>query len=123
MDTARLPGGEFEMSRLVMGGGHAAVETWRRVWGDGQKFRGPRFLNDDFFPEKFPFSRPKFLRTFFFSHRPSFSDFPFFTVIKCPIRPFIRKKNHYFKKEFLNKTIFLGLLCSSFRTHPTTLLL
>src|SRR6218665_218387 len=58
-----------------------------------------------FFRKKFPFSRPKFLMTFF-SHRPGFSDFPLFTVIKCPIRPFLRKKNHYFKKEFLNKIIF-----------------
>jgi len=31
------------------------------------------------------------------------------------------QENHYFKKEFLNKTIFL--LYASFRTHPTTLLL
>src|SRR6218665_3093528 len=76
--------------------------------GDGKKFRGPRYLDDDFFLKKFPFSRPKFLMTFF-SHRPGFSDFPLFTVIKCPIRPFLRKKNHYFKKEFLNKTIFYSV--------------
>src|SRR6218665_3991577 len=42
----------------------------------------------------------------FFSHRPGFLDFAFFTVIKCHIRPFLHKKNHYFRKEFLDKTIF-----------------
>src|SRR6218665_684333 len=26
----------------------AVAETWRRVWGDGKFFRGPRFLNDFF---------------------------------------------------------------------------
>src|SRR6218665_3545025 len=71
--------------------------------GGRKNFRGPRFLNDDF-----PFSPPKFLITFF-SHRPGFSDFPLFTVIKCPIRPFLGNKNHYFRKEFLNKTIFYSV--------------
>src|SRR6218665_1792129 len=33
-------------------------------WGDGKKFRRPRFVND-FFRKKFPFSRQKFLMTFF----------------------------------------------------------
>src|SRR6218665_3579681 len=69
---------------------------------------------------KIPFSRRKFLMTFF-SHRPGSSDFTFFTVIKCHIRPFLHKKYHYFRKEFLHKTIFL--LFSSFRAHPTTVLL
>ena len=41
--------------------------------GDGKIFRGPKFLND-LLRKKFPFSRPKFLMTFF-SHRPYFSDF------------------------------------------------
>src|SRR6218665_268484 len=45
----------------------------------------------------------------FFSHRPGFSHFPLFTVIKCPIRHFLHKKNHYFRKEFLNKTIFYSV--------------
>ena len=31
------------------------AETWRRVWGDGKFFRGPRFLND-FFSEKIKIS-------------------------------------------------------------------
>src|SRR6218665_2943683 len=50
--------------------------------GDGKTFRGPRFLNDDFFLQKFPISRPKFLITFFL-------------VIDLVSRPFLRKKNHY----------------------------
>jgi len=84
------------------------AETWRRVWGDGNIFRGPRFLNDGFFREKCQFSRRKFLMTFF-SHRPVFSDFALFTVIKCHIRPFLHKKTHYFRKEFLDKTIFCSV--------------
>ena len=56
-----------------------------------------------FFPEKFPFSRRKFLTTFpFLSHRPGFSDLTFLYCIKCRIRPFLHQKNHYFKKEFLD---------------------
>src|SRR6218665_354197 len=62
-----------------------------------------------FFPgKKCPFSRPKFLMTFF-SHRPGFSDFALFTVIKYHIRPFVHKKNHYFRKEFLHKTILYSV--------------
>jgi len=86
---------------------YSVAETWRRVWGDGNFFRLPRFQNDGF-SEKNPFSRPKFL-TIFFSHPPDFSDFPF-----------PRKKNHYFMK---NSIMTLVLLCSYFRAHPTTLLL
>src|SRR6218665_3282770 len=51
-----------------------------------------------FFGEKFPFSRPK----------------------KCPIRPFLRKKNHYFKQEILNKTVFFTLFILSHTSNNTT---
>src|SRR6218665_3003213 len=69
-----------------------------------------------FFGVKFRFSRQKFLMTFFFSHRPHFSDFPFLfpdfpylCYIKCHILPLPHKKNtsvhtftrirqHYFSK-------------------------
>src|SRR6218665_65532 len=44
---------------------YPVAETWRRVWGDGKFFRGPRFLNYVFFRKKFPFSPRKFLMTFF----------------------------------------------------------
>src|SRR6218665_109650 len=70
-----------------------------------------------FFRKKFSFSRPKFLMTFF-SHRPGFSDFALFTVIKCHIRPFLHKKNHY----FLDKTIFFTLFILSRASDNTTCL-
>src|SRR6218665_424496 len=74
-----------------------------------------------FFPEKISIFTPKISDDFFFSHRPGFSDFPLFTVIKCPIRPFLRKKNHYFKKEFLNETIFLLFILSHASDNTTSL--
>ena len=63
--------------------------------GDGKIFRGPRFLNDVFLGTiKFPFSRPKFLMTFF-SHSPGFSDFPFlfpdFSYLYCVCRRPIKR--------------------------------
>src|SRR6218665_3544751 len=93
------------------------AEIWRRVWGDRKKlFADQDFTSDGFFRKKFPiYDDP------FFSHRPGFSDFTFLYCIKCRIRPFLHKKNHYFRKEFLDKTIFL--LCSCFPANPTTLLL
>src|SRR6218665_4134899 len=48
--------------------------------GGRKKFSRTKISEMTIFPEKCPFSRPKFLRTFF-SHRPGFSDFPLFTVI------------------------------------------
>ena len=35
------------------------AETWRRVWGDGKIFRGPRFLNE-VFRKNFHFHRQNF---------------------------------------------------------------
>src|SRR6218665_1022981 len=61
-----------------------------------------------FSPEKLPFSRRKFLMPFF-NHRPGFSDFTFHYCIKCRIRPFLHQKNHYFRKEFVDKTIFYSV--------------
>ena len=34
----------------------AVTETWRRVWGDGKIFRGPRFLKDVLFEKNFIFT-------------------------------------------------------------------
>src|SRR6218665_2410953 len=63
-----------------------------------------------FFPgKKFHFQAKNFAGDFFFSHRPGFSDFASFTVIKCHIRPFLHKKNPYFRKEFLDKTLFYSV--------------
>jgi len=79
------------------------AETWRRVWGDENIFRGPEwhfsgknvnFISDDLL---------------FFSHRPGFSDFTLLYSIKCRIRPFLHQKNHYFGKEFLDRTIFYSV--------------
>jgi len=83
------------------------------------------------FRKTFPFSRPKFLMTFF-SHQPCFSDFPYlfsFTdfpylyCVKCLIImwPFLREKKPYLRKLFLDDTFFL--LFSYFRANPATLLL
>ena len=52
------------------------AETWRRVWGDGHFFRGPRFLNDNFFAKNFHSHGQNFWWPFF-SHWSGFSDFPF----------------------------------------------
>src|SRR6218665_1282956 len=73
------------------------------------------------FPEKFPFSRPKILMTFFSSDFDSLLRFSVSYCIKCHIWPFLHNKKPSFNKKFLDDTYFL--LCSSFRAHPTTLLL
>src|SRR6218665_1262750 len=82
-----------------------------------------------FFSEKFPFSRPKILMTFF-SHRPGFSDFPFLFpdspylyCVKCRIHdPFFTRKNTISKKNSLT-TPFLYSVRTFARIRPTTLLL
>src|SRR6218665_737680 len=73
------------------------------------------------FPEKFPFSRPKILMTFFSSDFDSLLRFSVSYCIKCHIWPFLHNKKLSFNKKFLDDTYFL--LCSSFRAHATTLLL
>src|SRR6218665_3126118 len=73
------------------------------------------------FPEKFPFSRPKILMTFFSSDFDSLLRFSVSYCIKCHIWPFLHNKKPSFNKKFLDDTYFL--LSSSFRAHPTTLLL
>src|SRR6218665_3988840 len=47
--------------------------------------------------------------TFFLSHRPGFSDFPFFTVIKCPIRPFYTGKTTISEKNSLIRQLFYSV--------------
>src|SRR6218665_2010557 len=74
-----------------------------------------------FFPEKISISRPKISDDLiFFSHRPGFSDFTFLYPTKCRIRPFLHKKNHYFRKEFLDKTNFFTLFVLSRASDNTT---
>src|SRR6218665_987732 len=43
---------------------------------------------------------------FLFSREPGFSDFPYLYGLKCRIWLFLPKKNHYFRKEFLDSTLF-----------------
>src|SRR6218665_2732878 len=79
-----------------------------------------------FFGKKFPFSRPTILMTFF-SHRPGFSDFyslfsdsPYLYCVKCRISPFLHKKKHYFRKEFLDDPYFFTLFELSRPPYNTT---
>jgi len=105
----------------------AVAETWRRVWGGGKNFRGPKFLNV-FWGKIFPFSRPKFWWPFF-SHRPSFSDFyslfsdsPYLYCAKCR-RAYMTLSSQKSTISEKNCLTPISLLCSSFRAHPATLLL
>src|SRR6218665_1923866 len=73
------------------------AETWRRVWWGRKNFRGPRFR------EKFPFSRQKFLMTFFLVVDQIFRIFPFFSQIFCILTmlnvvydPFLTRKTPFF---------------------------
>src|SRR6218665_2199049 len=72
------------------------------------------------FPEKISILTPKISDDLFFSHRPGFSDFTFLYSIKCRIRPFLHQKNHYFGKEFLDRTIFFTLFVLSRASDNTT---
>ena len=95
----------------------AVAETWRRVWGDGKSFRGPRFLNDVLLGKNFHFQSTNFWWPFL-TYRQGFSDFPFL----FPDFPYIFTILNVVYDHFLTrKTPFL--LCSYFRAHPTTLLL
>ena len=76
----------------------------------------PRFLNDVFLGKNFHFCGNIF-DNLLFSHRPDFSDFPFFSQI-FPIFPML---NVIFDPFLTRKTPFL--LNSYFHLHPTTLLL
>src|SRR6218665_375029 len=59
-----------------------------------------------FFTEKISIFTPKISDDFFLVIDLVFQILRFFTVLKCRIRPFLHKKNHYFRKEFLYKTTF-----------------
>src|SRR6218665_3478366 len=59
-----------------------------------------------FFPEIMSIFTPTHFDDLFFSHRPEvFQILRFFTVLNAVYYPFFTKK-HYFRKEFLDKTIF-----------------
>src|SRR6218665_1540889 len=71
--------------------------------GNGNFFRGPRFLNDVFSGKICPFSRPKFLMTFFYSST-WFSRCCVIYCNKMSYATLFYKKTHYFRKEFLYNT-------------------
>src|SRR6218665_1385909 len=99
----------------------AVAETWCRVWG-GRNFFSltSRFLND-IFSEKMYIFTPK-ISDDFFSHRPDFSDFTFLYCIKCRIRPFLHKKNHYFsEKNSLIRPFFTLFVLSRASDNTTSL--
>ena len=75
----------------------AVAETWRRVWWDGNFFRGPRF------PILISFLViDQVFRIFSFFYK----IFRIFYYVQWRIWPFPHKNNHYFRKEFLYDTFF-----------------
>jgi len=103
---------------------HIVYSQWRRPGaefkGDGKICRGPRFLND-VFSGKISIFTPKISDDLFLVIDHVFQILRFFTVLNVVYDHFFTQKNHCFRKQFLDKTIFL--LCSYFRAHPTTILL
>src|SRR6218665_630888 len=69
-----------------------------------------------FLRKKFPFSRPKFLMTFF-SHRPGFSDF------SCLFKDFPYLCCHVIYDPFFtrNPLFFTLFVLSCFRAHPSNI--
>ena len=96
---------------------------WRRPGAD---FGGTKFFFADqdfwmmtFFGKNVHFHAKNFWWPFF-SHRPDFSDFPYLYCIEC-MWPFLHKKNHYSRKEFLDNTFFTLFVLS--RASDNTILL
>src|SRR6218665_1024874 len=69
----------------------AAAETWRRVWGDGKIFRGPRFQNYDFLRRKIFIFTPKISDDLFLK------EFLNKTIFYS-VHPFAHIQQHYFSK-------------------------
>src|SRR6218665_3743872 len=95
------------------------AEAWRRGWGT-EKFFADQDFRMTFFPEKFPFSRPKILMTFFLIFLFFFQILRIFTVLNVIYDPFFTRKTTISENNSLTTPI---LLCSYFRARPTTLLL
>ena len=92
------------------------AETWRRVWGDGEIFRGPRFLNGVFSEKIFHFHGQNFWWPFLLVIHKVFRSFPFFSqvfrlfyYVQCRIWSIPHTNNHYFGKEFLYDTFFYSV--------------
>jgi len=104
---------------------HAVAETWRRVWGDGKLFRGPKFLNDVLFGTKFPFSPPKILMTFFvigqfFWFSPSLFRFSVSLLCKMSYMTLSSQEKPLFQKKFLDDIYFFTLFVLSRPSDNTT---
>ena len=88
-----------------MKGSVSVAETWRRVWGDGQIFRGPRFLND-VFSEKISIFTAKISDDLLLVIDLVFRIFPFFsqisrifTVLNVVYDPFLTRKTTISEKN------------------------
>ena len=87
------------------------IETWRRIWGEGDIFRGPRDFWMRFFGKNVHFQGTNFSDDLFFSHRPGFSDvpflypdFPYLYYVKCRKWPFPHTKNTFLTLFILSRT-------------------
>src|SRR6218665_3406934 len=106
----------------------AGAETWRRVWGEVKMFRGKKKFLNELFLEKISILTPKHsddlflvIDQVFLILTLSFQILCIFIVSNFIYDPFFTTKSPLSTKNFLTTPIFL--LCSSFRTHPTTLFL
>src|SRR6218665_1882878 len=73
-----------------------------------------------FFSEKISIFTPKISDDLFLVIDQVYQILSFIYCVKCRIRPFLHKKNSYFRKEFLDKTIFYTLFVLSRASDNTT---
>ena len=102
---------------------HAAAETWRRVGGRQKKFSRTKISEMMIFSGKNFHFHAQNIWWPFFSHRPGFSDFPLFTVIKCPIvyDPFYTGKITISEKNFSIRQFFTLFILSHTSDNTTSL--
>jgi len=98
------------------------AETWRRVWGDGKKFRGPNFPKIFFYENISIFNAENFWRPFLIIDLllSPFASLPLSKIWYIPYIFFLTK-NLYFTKNIPSSHIFLST--AYFPAHPVTLLL
>src|SRR6218665_3183066 len=97
------------------------AEAWRRGWGT-EKFFADQDFRMTFFPEKFPFSRPKILMTFFLIFLFFFQILRIFTVLNVIYNPFFTRKTTISETNSLT-TPFFTLFVLSRASDTTSLLL
>ena len=78
------------------------AETWRQVWGDGNIFRGPRFLKMSIFT-------PKISDDFFLVVDWAFQILRFFTVLNVAYDPFFTRKTTISEKNSLIRPFFYSV--------------